>query len=312
LNAAGGTINTSGGSSPAGGSGGSHGRYLVAENGFFAPDAGTIVGSTREDFYNQGSSGLNPFIEGNSTTTSNIVGLVGGADVYGLKSGVSSNDAYFDEVRENAPAGAIAAIVRRADGPTAGEKYYLRDLLMVVNLTDTALPNPMLGVGAPGTDFKTPLLEQGFTRNPLFGGSGPSILGALPAGGVYATLVDNELGLKVNGSFGTGQSIEGLSFDTLDVAYILAATLDGDYNANGVVDAADYIVWRNHLGDQAGAIPNDPTGVMIGTSQYNIWKANFGSSAAASSAVIVPEPTAAILILVGSVTALRRRRAPSL
>ncbi len=44
--------------------------------------------------------------------------------------------------------------------------------------------------------------------------------------------------------------------------------LAGDYNLNGVVDAADYVVWREGAGSQ---------------SEYDIWRANFGHSAAAPS-----------------------------
>jgi hypothetical protein len=58
--------------------------------------------------------------------------------------------------------------------------------------------------------------------------------------------------------------------------------LDGDYNDDGVVDAADYVWWRKHDGTPAG---------------YNAWTANFGltsgSSSAATgsaSALAVPEP----------------------
>jgi hypothetical protein len=42
--------------------------------------------------------------------------------------------------------------------------------------------------------------------------------------------------------------------------------LAGDYNHNGVVDAADYVVWRKGTGSQ---------------SEYDIWRANFGHSVAA-------------------------------
>lgn len=56
--------------------------------------------------------------------------------------------------------------------------------------------------------------------------------------------------------------------------------LEGDYNGNGVVDAADYTVWRDNLGADAGTLPNDPNeGLTIGVEQYETWKANFGQQA---------------------------------
>jgi hypothetical protein len=69
----------------------------------------------------------------------------------------------------------------------------------------------------------------------------------------------------------------------------------GDYNANGTVDAADYVVWRNTRGQAvtpfAGA---DGSGNgVVDQADHDLWRANFGktwSPAAASAAVL--EPTA--------------------
>lgn len=51
---------------------------------------------------------------------------------------------------------------------------------------------------------------------------------------------------------------------------------DGDYNENGIVDAADYTTWRDNLGAPAGTLPHDADGGVIGQAQYNTWKAHFG------------------------------------
>jgi hypothetical protein len=73
------------------------------------------------------------------------------------------------------------------------------------------------------------------------------------------------------------------------------ADLLGDYNDDSVVNAADYVVWRNGLG--SSYTPAD----------YEVWRAHFGQTAG-SGAVLpsavprsagVPEPTS--LLLVGSV-----------
>jgi serralysin len=54
--------------------------------------------------------------------------------------------------------------------------------------------------------------------------------------------------------------------------------LVGDYNNNGVVDAADYVLWRN-----GGPLQNDPTpGVSEG--DYDVWRANFGKTSPGSGA----------------------------
>ena len=63
--------------------------------------------------------------------------------------------------------------------------------------------------------------------------------------------------------------------------------MPGDYNQNGVVDAADYIVWRNGLGTTY-----TPAG-------YDTWRANFGRIAGAESLsdVTVPEPANWMLLI---------------
>ncbi len=74
----------------------------------------------------------------------------------------------------------------------------------------------------------------------------------------------------------------------------------GDYNDDGIVNLADYTVWRDNVGAPAGTLPNDPTGAAIGTEQYDIWKANFGEVGVASASIVapVPEPSALGLALV--------------
>jgi hypothetical protein len=53
-------------------------------------------------------------------------------------------------------------------------------------------------------------------------------------------------------------------------------SIPGDYNLNGVVDAADYVLWRKN-NNTATTLPNDAT---PGTSpaDYDVWRAQFGQS----------------------------------
>jgi endoglucanase len=78
----------------------------------------------------------------------------------------------------------------------------------------------------------------------------------------------------------------------------------GDYNVDGTVDAADYAVWRDQLGS-ATALPNDDT-AGVAVDDYQRWKSNFGLTTGAASSVSVPEPSAAVLLLLAA--ALVRRR----
>jgi hypothetical protein len=72
----------------------------------------------------------------------------------------------------------------------------------------------------------------------------------------------------------------------------------GDYNNNGTVDAADYVMWRNSMG-QPITLPNDPTPGTVDNTDYTLWRSNFGKNAGSgsASASAVPEPSVAALCL---------------
>ncbi len=86
----------------------------------------------------------------------------------------------------------------------------------------------------------------------------------------------------------------------------------GDYNNNGVVDAADYVLWRNNVGTTT-VLPNDPAGGTIGPTQYNNWRANFGKTVGGGSSLgtaAVPEPASLVMTLIGAIGlfSLKRQR----
>ena len=74
-----------------------------------------------------------------------------------------------------------------------------------------------------------------------------------------------------------------------------AAGLPGDYNADGSVDAADYVVWRKNDGTPSG---------------YDTWRANFGrppSSGIGLAATAVAEPSSILLCGLCSLLLVVRR-----
>jgi arylsulfatase A-like enzyme len=72
----------------------------------------------------------------------------------------------------------------------------------------------------------------------------------------------------------------------------LSVMASADFNRDGTVDAADYVVWRKNGGTQA---------------QFNLWRANFGTTVGSGSAThadsstgtTVPEPASALMLIVG-------------
>ena len=64
--------------------------------------------------------------------------------------------------------------------------------------------------------------------------------------------------------------------DGLYVTVPAAAGTPGDYNNNGRVDAADYVVWRKNEGTN-NSLPNNSLPGPIGPAHYQQWRANFGN-----------------------------------
>lgn len=73
--------------------------------------------------------------------------------------------------------------------------------------------------------------------------------------------------------------------------------LDGDFNEDGTVDAADYTTWRAGLG------------TTFTEADYLIWRANYGQTTGSSATVnAVPEPSAAALFFMACLLGLAKRR----
>ncbi|MEX2170837.1 MAG: hypothetical protein WD851_16085 [Pirellulales bacterium] len=94
-------------------------------------------------------------------------------------------------------------------------------------------------------------------------------------------------------------------YDSLLVTSI--ESIEGDYNGDLLVDAADYTVWRDHLSQMGGATPATGDGTGDGNvtvEDYDFWKARFGNAAgtgatllqlSSAGATAVPEPASLVL-----------------
>lgn len=142
---------------------------------------------------------------------------------------------------------------------------------------------------------ETQLLETFLTGNSNFNAGTNISLGNIFAGGA------EDLVFRFRTS-------NGAVIDSL-VDYIgTAPNLVGDYNANGAVDAADYVAWRNALGTNT-VLPNEDLSVSPGQvtqADYDVWRSRFGVTAgAAAAAAPIPEPST-IWMLALAALALRR------
>jgi len=85
---------------------------------------------------------------------------------------------------------------------------------------------------------------------------------------------------------------------TLALYAVAVPGVSGDFNEDGMVDAADYVTWRKTDGDNQEA--------------YQTWVENFGEPAAGGAPTAaggVPEPASALLaVAAASLIGLRRVR----
>lgn len=129
--------------------------------------------------------------------------------------------------------------------------------------------------------------------------------------------------LRPGQSYSLGNAFKPVSeggLEDLELEFVLSEflALAGDYNTDGVVNLADYIVWRNTLGGNV-ALPNEgATPGEVTSEDYQVWKDSFGATAAVDltlmSGVVhytsltstappavtsVPEPSGLLAILCG-------------
>ncbi len=109
--------------------------------------------------------------------------------------------------------------------------------------------------------------------------------------------------------------VAGLTWDSsqLTVSGVLSVVsgLQGDFNGDGFVDAGDYAYWRNNFGGDDSLLGGNGDGLgIVDASDLQIWRDNFGASigAPAASASAVPEPTGALLLLLGCLVGLFQAR----
>jgi autotransporter-associated beta strand protein len=151
--------------------------------------------------------------------------------------------------------------------------------------------NSFLNLNFSGTDTVDSLFLGGVPRAPgTWGGTGSGASNISP----FFT--------------GTGR----LMVTTMGMVQLLA----GDYNGNGTVDAADYVLWRDALGTNT-QLQNEGPGVtpgMVTQEDYTTWRTNFGRTAGAGAALsaAVPEPSTWLLLTLSSLIpswSIRRRTA---
>jgi hypothetical protein len=117
-----------------------------------------------------------------------------------------------------------------------------------------------------------------------------------------APQADNILYVQFVGSTGNLGYLNDMQIEAVE-----SPALPGDYNSDGKVDAADFVIWRKDPNAHGG----DPAG-------YTTWRTNFnrpasgaasGSAVGAGTAAAIPEPASLVLAAVAAtIGSLRRPR----
>lgn len=206
--------------------------------------------------------------------------------------------------------------------PEIGARIYNQGLLDFGDVLDTEITRDTTtfasgfvqsGIGT------TRFVINGAEHDRLFTTHAVDLAGTLSVvvdsnGGMFSG-IEYELIAANDGIFGQYQSYEVSSLNTGDgspVGWTIAQTskslsvrvgIAGDFNDDGLVNAADYVIWRKALGSNA-LIPNDRTPGTVTLSDYNDWRTNHGRSisgagtfanSATSLSEAVPEPATLLI-----------------
>lgn len=154
----------------------------------------------------------------------------------------------------------------------------------------------------------------------VFDTDGTSLLASMNHDGAGTTETISDLFLPTAGEYFVrvaGASAQ-VQLYQLELSITSAAiTLQGDYNLDGAVDAADYSVWRDSLGRQGTGLAADGNGdEVVDQLDYDLWKSSFGSNGSgvgSRATSTIPEPSsiaiACAAFLAGVTSRKRWRRA---
>lgn len=248
-------------------------------------------------------------------TNTSVISAPGGGGLIGLLTG---NVIRVTEGGAEIIASGINGASSVAGYPTFAEASSGLVVLISINSSAevllTAPDGKQIGVdpdtGLPVNDFG----ENGFDNGPgelrFFGvrNAAPGDWSVQQVGTADGPLVMNAYGIDLDQPLGDRAQMFGTASIGGRVRSILRFDADanvelfrpGDFNLDGTVDAADYVMWRKFDGMQTG---------------YETWRAHFGETAGggAGAAVesphaVAPEPCAAVLMALGIAAMLAGRR----
>jgi hypothetical protein len=165
---------------------------------------------------------------------------------------------------------------------------------------------PTIGFGVPSSDPSEVGRGEGFVASNVSIENGFVNTIVTTNGVGHGTFFPRQPGAFTLTMQNATMAFKGIGYE-YDVNFNITPIPPGDYNKNGIVDAADYVLWRK--GDLAADSNGD---TVVDQVDYDFWRANFGNPSAGSGAGLsgtsVPEPAALMLVAMGMLATCSWRR----
>jgi hypothetical protein len=121
---------------------------------------------------------------------------------------------------------------------------------------------------------------------------------------VFGSSAMQEAAMDPSLTVGTRKRLTALDAAALtDIGWtVLEPILLGDYNDDGTVNAVDYTVWRNSLGQMGGGLAADGNhNNEIDAGDFDVWKSHYGEMAGGpgtGGSAAVPEPASVAMLII--------------
>lgn len=303
-------------------------NFCGAANANGLADNAASEGGTANVFFGVGTSGTVPMVVGNT-------GLAANGNMDGIGFATTGDGGIASDFRVYPKSGTISTAASGVYAAGTANDAGNQTPMSNANVYYTAMPSL-----APHT---APEVQQTLSTNEYGGDAANTQLGSTQAGAfgfawhkvviaknnnvvtwdiddtriatinvASITMGGNNIALgvsDVNTSTTRHPSLVFTIFDNLVVEDIAPVGVPGDYNGNGVVDAADYVLYRN-----GGPLQNEVNSAgTVDSTDYDAWRARFGNNSGSGSgaglSTAVPEPASLLLLAFGAGIFLVRRRA---